>query len=594
MSSTTMPSRDKGIAKKRHQLEGAVQKGVVRRSNKSSTSVFLSSSPPKVSIRARGKPKKSAAGTGIVVDTDDAEVVGDEGKNESSTATDASSSSSSSISSSTAVTKRGSKRAAAEVEVEASAKDVCIPDENSHLPDHPDIGIIVVLEEELTGIRIALEKDGGKLGKPLPPLNGRVVGTNLFWLTTYRGYNLVICKTDEQGQREPQPAVERLVNHFHVSELVLIGVSGGLSDSRVGDVVIASDVDDIAHRGDVIDLHHPDGSTTKQHRYGGAHFLPTDTWVVQAKQFRHVQSDAFCEWKNDCDGILSKTVPLNFLTNQSVFRRGGVEQHVGLIASGVDVVKSEQEKSDLKNRSRLFLAVDTESAGFSQHVLRCLRDCAEGETLRFCVLRGISDMAGEQNKQEMEAMKTLTNPPFTDHQKVLQVIATYNAFTMFGAFIKAGMFRSAAGGTVEEFLRLEQLKEEAVSRFDLCKGKALAFMRILAAGSKHISIKSRDGLVLLEYRKTDKKGRRTLTEYVKAVKSVVKDDSKTWRDIEDAVTEPIVVEGGSETVKSITMMELSNKKRKPIDVSAAARVKAAAAKKGDEDVDEGEEEGSVR
>ena len=467
---------------------------------------------------------------------------------------------------------------------EANAADVVIPSEHSHLSDHPDIGIIVVLDEELAGIEIAVKAAGGELGSPLPAISGGRASTNLFWRTVYHGYNLIICKTDKQGQLDVMPAVESLVNHFRVCELVLIGVSGGLGDSRVGDVIVADDVDDVAHRGDVVDETVADGSVA-QHRFGGAHFLPTDAWAQEARQFKYVQSTLFHEWKAECGSVLAKTIPPACLGDATVFARGGVAQHVGVIASGTAVVKSDAEKARLKQRSRLFLAVDTESAGFAAHVLRCLRDRAEGETLRFCVLRGISDMAGEENKKKMEAMEMLNNPPFTNHQKVLQVIATYNAFVMFGALVKAGMFRSAAGGTVEEFMRLEELKEKATGRFKACEAKTLQLLRTLAAQEQktHISIRSRDGLSLLEYRRTDKKGRKTLPAFVEAVKLVVGGDSETWRAIEDKVPQPVVIAGGTESVKSVTMAELSNKRRKPEDVSAAAVV--VALKKGDSDVD---------
>lgn len=303
-----------------------------------------------------------------------------------------------------------------------------------------DIGIIVVLKSEYQGVRLAFEKinqnskeesdtagtqDGseGSFVWPDPddPPSGGSADTHVYFRLVCRGLKVVVCLADEQGQHQMSPAVERLTKHYSVRVLVLLGVSGALStDLNVGDVVVADAVDWYTHRGAYVDA---DGAPLL--RFGGRPTVPTDCLLQRVRQFDIRHETAYLQWQNMCAEESEPALkPL---------------LHVGQVASGETVVKSNQFKTKLKDeRGRHLLAVDTESGGFMEAVKQRQRDQGQ-QHLQCFVIRGISDMADDTKATE-EKKLNVKRDEFGQFRAPNQALAAYNATLLLCAFIEAGFF----------------------------------------------------------------------------------------------------------------------------------------------------------
>lgn len=465
--------------------------------------------------------------------------------------------------------------------------------------DGCDVGVVVVLKEELEGLKQAFKESGAEWPAEPDELDGHggVTGTNIYWRVSMGVLQFVVCKTDKQGQLEMSPAVRRLIEHYHTPTLVLLGVSGGLNDSRVGDVVVADGIDSYADRGDVVDHVLPDGSRVSMHRFGGTNFNGTDSLVQMARHFEHRRVPAFNRWRASTKTALETSFSSELLQQHATFAPQP-QLYVGNVASGHDVVKAETEQARLKQRSRSFLAVDTESAGFAKQVHQSLRSLAQ--SVEFIVLRGISDMAGQENKQALEQARPLAGSQFVLHSKPFQVIAAYNAARLLCEFAEARLLSTSGTRMADEYLRLQKREQQAKNDFDSCKARTLSFMRQLAKekGTGSISVKTCDGTSLLHYLRRPTDGRRTVELMERALRKHVK-SAETLGAIADFVAQEQEQDRReTEKLEVITSSKLQRKRQKPEDASAAAAAAAAFQRAGSSmDIDtvageEGEEDGN--
>lgn len=480
-------------------------------------------------------------------------------------------------------------------------------------PGGPEIGIVVVLDAELEGLKLAFNHVGTEWpAKPEPTrgFNNRP-GTHLYWQLEHGGFKLVVCKTDNQGQAEMFSAVNHLVSVYRVRYLVLIGVSGALGSSRIGDVILADDIDYYAHRGDVVDVKEEPAAAAASsaahaaagfaaHRFGGKVFNVSDEFAQAGSQFRYTDEELWKQWHVDAHNMMHNTIGSeNDASNKlfalsTSFAPNGPQFYVGPIATGHDVVKAEFEKGRLKGRNRHLLAVDTESGGFAHQIgvqLRELRDPP-----KYLVFRGISDMAGEDNKKDMEGVVAAKGswvgtmhgnlPPF-------QVVATYNATRMLLAFMAADKFQSNTTGIVDEYIRLIARSKEASDDLAKCKESALIYMGELAAAMNkpHVYLADREERNLLVYRQHTKDANVTVKLLRAAIKEYVKSAAERV-DIEDYVAnEKERGRKGTATLSVESRTKLANKRFKPADGSSMFQVDSSASTATTETEEDDDEEG---
>jgi nucleoside phosphorylase len=196
----------------------------------------------------------------------------------------------------------------------------------------------------------------------------------------------------------PGPAAlqtERLLTRWSPRTVVMLGIAAGIhSDVRVGDVVIASQVDNYLDSSRA-----EPGSTPEAFEFslGGTVFHADFDFLTQVRNFEFAQEQAFTGWRQACAQELAELVPKEKVRTALV-EKGLVREAPSMLdahlASGPVVGAAQQFTEWLRSRrDRNLKALEMESAGLMAAAMRRV------EPARTLIIRGISDYGDKRKKQ---------------------------------------------------------------------------------------------------------------------------------------------------------------------------------------------------
>jgi nucleoside phosphorylase len=292
-------------------------------------------------------------------------------------------------------------------------------------PEVKDFGFVIALAEEFRYFRRVM----GEMVPEQDPANGQ-------WYYTFEcgGRRCVAVVLGKMGKTIAAQMVERLTHRFSIGTVVSIGIAGGVGkDARVGDVVVASQVDDYLHRSkaalgmgpakprDIIAASAsaaspiPGEGTSPltppgrpgagppedfELRMGGSVFPTTYSLVSDILHVEFTRPDLFKAWQEECTGRARGLLGDKF---QDAQRHRAVRTVPDLhaddahIASGDVVAAARPFIKWVQARDRNVVAVEMEAVGVISaahaHLL----------PVRTLVVRGISDPS-DDSKEELEAL----------------------------------------------------------------------------------------------------------------------------------------------------------------------------------------------
>ncbi|GGL98818.1 MULTISPECIES: 5'-methylthioadenosine/S-adenosylhomocysteine nucleosidase family protein [Micromonospora] len=201
-----------------------------------------------------------------------------------------------------------------------------------------------------------------------------------------------------------------LVRSYGVSVVALVGTAGGLDpDLRLGDVVIAAEVDSYLYRAKAVPT--PDGTSFALRTAG-------TSWRLRGQLAAFVNNFPFGEWS----GPTYRRWRADRVADHPDGAADPPKALVGPVASGDLVGAAEQFTAWLRGRNRAFTALECEAAGAAAAV-----DWHEGVDL--LVLRGVSDHA-DPGKAALDAQSDGSGAP-----NVWRRYATTNAVMLLGCLV---------------------------------------------------------------------------------------------------------------------------------------------------------------
>lgn len=331
-----------------------------------------------------------------------------------------------------------------------------------------DVGLIVPLGEEFDCVR-----------ELLPPLQTIRRGDSFFFAldTPADAPRVVAAVLDEIGPVSAAIATERLLAEFAVREVAMVGIAGALnSDVGLGDVVIASKVDNYQHAAKAVTGEA--GGLEFQlsgNVFQGPHFL---LQVARNLRWMPESAEVFRSWKS------ATAVRREELDLPPGLTKDTADYVVAPIASG-DVVSAASEFSRWlrAHRDRNLTAIEMEGAGAAYAAY------ARIEGVPVLVVRGISDFADER-KSELDKIAS------RDGKGALRRYATLNAVDLLLRVLTyAAMMTGAPEPAVrgaEVVMPLERLERPVVARYP----SAAALERLLAHSGLDSRMLDMSGAVL--------------------------------------------------------------------------------------------------
>jgi nucleoside phosphorylase len=244
------------------------------------------------------------------------------------------------------------------------------------------------------------------------------------------------CVVTFIGEMDPTPAAlhtERLIARWSPRSVVMLGIAAGLhSDVRVGDVVIASQVDSYLSSAKALP-----GSESQSFAFsfGGKVYQGDFDFLTQVRNFEFAQAQAFSLWRQTSARLLEELVPEEG-ARAALVREGLVRNVPELLdvhlASGPVVGAAQQFTQWLRDgRDRTLKALDMESAGLMEAALSRIVPA------RTLIIRGISDY-GDERKSQLDAIEG----------GGLRRYAMRNATHLLWALLESGVLpRAGARGT---------------------------------------------------------------------------------------------------------------------------------------------------
>lgn len=254
-----------------------------------------------------------------------------------------------------------------------------------------DLGIVIALPEEFREFLALL---------PVKPCPDRDSATGQLNYTFEHPLTHHRCVATLIGEMNPGPAAlqaERLLARWSPRTMVMLGIAAGIhSDVRVGDVIIASQVDNYLDSSKAVPGNTPEAF---EFSLGGTVFHADFDFLTQLRNFEFAQSHAFTRWQEACVQALTELVPQDKVRT-ALFEKGLVRSTPNVIdvhlASGPTVGAAQQFTEWLRRtQDRNLKALEMESAGFMAAAVRRV------EPARTLVLRGISDY-GDERKQQLD------------------------------------------------------------------------------------------------------------------------------------------------------------------------------------------------
>lgn len=235
-----------------------------------------------------------------------------------------------------------------------------------------------------------------------------------------RGICLVL---DEMGLSSATLAADRLMRNFMVPLLVLIGIAGGIdSDLKLGDVVVASDVDHYLLNAKAVPSEAP-----YDFQLSGKVWPIAHTVLAHTRSFKRRPETAalYDTWRSSC--ATRKPLSLEADATKPV-ARNTPEYFVGPLASGDIVGAAQSFVTWLRKRNRKYLGLEMEAGGAA------LAAHNRNEPMPLLVVRGVSDFADERKS-------ALDEFEFADDSEkgAWRKYATQNAFELFTSLLQAGV-----------------------------------------------------------------------------------------------------------------------------------------------------------
>jgi 5'-deoxynucleotidase YfbR-like HD superfamily hydrolase/nucleoside phosphorylase len=192
-----------------------------------------------------------------------------------------------------------------------------------------------------------------------------------------------------------QSLTEHLMDTFRPRLVASLGICGGISDEvKLGDVIVARDVENYVYRGKISGDSLIEESSFEDLEFGGKS-LPTYEEIANiADSFSRSYPDIHTQWLSASETIFEGNVPVK--TRQSLLDEKLLGKitciHTGTEACGPFVVASPTFKEILQKHNRNYLTVDMESFG----VVRA-RGRRNFQSHKI-VVRGVSDFSDERKK----------------------------------------------------------------------------------------------------------------------------------------------------------------------------------------------------
>jgi nucleoside phosphorylase len=238
------------------------------------------------------------------------------------------------------------------------------------------------------------------------------------------------CVVSFIGEMNPEPAAlhtERLLSKWNPRTVVMLGIAAGLhSDVRVGDVVVASQVDNYLASAKA-----QPGATPGSFEFslGGTVFHGDHDFLSRVRNLEFAHREHFLSWSQRCQEALAKHVSPEAraeLVRQRLVRSEPELLDVHL-ASGPVVGAAQEFTQWLRSsRDRNFKALDMESAGLVASAFKRVNPT------RTLVLRGISDY-GDERKATLDSLG----------EGSLRRLAMHNATALLWTLLRAGVLPRA-------------------------------------------------------------------------------------------------------------------------------------------------------
>ncbi len=284
-----------------------------------------------------------------------------------------------------------------------------------------DLGIVIALKEEF---RVFRELVPTELRAERDEKTGQYDYTFQLPGSPHR------CVVSFIGEMNPEPAAlhtERLLARWNPRTVVMLGIAAGLhSDVRVGDVVVASQVDNY-----LASARAQPGTAPGSFEFslGGTVFHGDHDFLSRVRNLEFAHREHFLSWSQRCQESFSKLVPLEARAELVLQRlvRSEPELLDVHLASGPVVGAAQEFTQWLRSsRDRNLKALDMESAGLVASAFKRVNPT------RTLVLRGISD-SGDERKATLDALG----------EGSLRRLAMHNATALLWTLLRAGVLPRA-------------------------------------------------------------------------------------------------------------------------------------------------------
>ncbi len=258
--------------------------------------------------------------------------------------------------------------------------------------DSVDVGIIVALREEFRELMKQLPSEH----KAIKDEQTGIYDYHFEWsVEDATPYSCAATFIGAMGPPKASLACERFINRCQPKTIVMLGIAAGLDkDVKLGDVVLATDVNMYLERAKIVD---GQAAETFEIQPGGSAYRCSEYLLQASLNLEFAQSNIYQKYQSNSEANLSTSISADQLEQllQKEYIRKQAEFIDGSIASGPVVGAAKQFIEWLKKINRNYLALEMESGGVLSSVYG---HSAPKSTL---ILRGISDF-GDSRKQDLD------------------------------------------------------------------------------------------------------------------------------------------------------------------------------------------------
>jgi nucleoside phosphorylase len=348
-----------------------------------------------------------------------------------------------------------------------------------------DIGILIALPEEF-------EEFHNQISERCEIACDNKTG-NYYYVFEHRvgddlSYRCVATLVGDMGPTQTGLAAQTLGTLYDPDTFVMLGIAAGIStDVRLGDVVIASQVEAYMENSKAVGKENPSETTAEGFSFeiSGETYRTTASLVTFSQHFPFVHGPEFQRWQGVCASELSTLFPnqdsLDELLAKDAIRKS---PHLlsGHIASGPTVGAAESFIRWLKTKNRKYLALEMEAAG----LLAAVNE--EANPKRTLVIRAVSDY-GDDRKGELD--KT--------NSGAFRRYAIRNAISLLWTFLEANVLSKdpgtvigtvgaiKAGSTAVPIAQKDKLQSDSGITSSVPIGNVNTLSKIIEAGTQDSS-----------------------------------------------------------------------------------------------------------